>query len=79
MRVFKVKHYTLSKGKDPNGEVGNIRQTTETTYIQCQNTCCVEVLLEKYYEKPMRSGAYFVPVIESIEAIDGFCLIEEIQ
>lgn len=79
MTVYKVKFYTLSKGRDPNGEVGNLRQSTEMAYIQCRNSSCVEIQLSKYYETPVRTGAYYVPVVISIEAILGFCLIEEAE
>lgn len=77
MTVYKVKFYTLSRGKNPNGEAGNLRQSTEIAYIQCRDTSRIEAMLDKYYETPVQNGSYYLPVIENIEAISGFCIIED--
>lgn len=77
MTLYKVKFYTLSKGNNPDGEAGNIRQSTEMAYVQCRDSSRIEAVLDKYYKTPVRSGEYYLPVVISIEAISGFCIIEK--
>lgn len=76
MTVYKVRYYTLGKGKCPDGKIGNLKISTEIAYIQCRNTSCVEVILEKYHESPNKHGNYYSAVVETITAVSGFCLIE---
>ncbi len=76
MAVYKVEYYTLGKGKDVNNEVGNLALFEEIAYIQCKNTSCIEVLLEKYYQQP-RPEYYYQPVIRKITALKGHCIVED--
>ena len=76
MTVYKVEFFTLSRGKDPLGQVGNLKQSDEIAYIECRNTSRVEVLLEEYYKTPNKHGRYLVPVIQNIKAVKGFCVTE---
>ena len=76
MTLYKTEYYTLSRGRQSKGKVGNLRQFSDTAYIQCANTSCVEVRLEKYYETSHHGGIFYHPVITSIEAIEGHTLQE---
>ncbi len=74
MKVYKVEYYTLCRGRNASDTVGNLRQANEIAYIECDNTSEIEVLLDKYYEKPHPCGLFYSPVIEIITAIVGHCI-----
>jgi hypothetical protein len=74
--VYAVKYYTLARGKDPKGEVGNLHQYDDTAYIQCGDTSEIEPLLNEHYATtPNKRGQYYYPVIKEILALKGFCII----
>ncbi len=74
--VYKVEYYTLSRGKDPKGEIGNLRQYDDIAYIQCEDTSDVEPLLNEHYSStPNKHGKYYYPVVKKITALKGFCII----
>ena len=76
MTVYKVTYYTLSKGKDPNGDIGNVKQFDSIAYIECSSSSRVESLLEKHYTKSVKK-IYYYPVIRSIVQVGGHCIIED--
>ncbi len=77
MKVYKVEYYTLCRGRKASDPVGNIRQSSEIAYIECDNTSEIEVLLDKHYEKPHPCGSFYSPVVEIITTIDGHCIRKE--
>jgi len=76
MSLYKTKYYTLSRGKQSKGTIGNLRQFNDTAYIQCANMFDVQSLLEKYYETSHHGGIFYHPVITSTEVIEGHTLQE---
>jgi len=76
MNMYKVDYYTLSRGKDPKGEVGNLKQYCRVAYVWCTDTSKIKSLLEIHYNKPSK-GVYYVPVIETIMCLSGHCIVED--
>ena len=75
MQTYRVSYYTLSKGREYSNAPGNIRQFNSVAYIQCDDTTRVKFLLEYFYVKPLQ-GNFYYPVIESITAVKGDCIIQ---
>jgi len=75
MSTYKTEYYTLSKGKDPNGEPGKLRQFTDIAYIQCSEISKAQGMLEKYFELP-RFDIFYQPVITRITEVKGHCIVE---
>ncbi len=76
MKCYEVLYFTYSKGKDPEGKTGNLKQFVDTAYIECVDSSCCKNLLKDYYKTP-RNGIYYVPEISCISKKDGHCIIQD--
>jgi len=77
MTVYKTEYYTLGRGKEADGEIGNLKQWDGNAYIYCEDTRDVQSLLEAFYKKPHKNGSYYFPVIKKITALKGHCIIDD--
>lgn len=75
MQVYKVEYSTLGRGRDPKGKIGNVKQCSDIAFIQCADTTKIKPLLEEHFEQPQPCGLYYWPVIETIIAIKGHCIV----
>jgi hypothetical protein len=76
MTVYEVSYYTLGRGKDPKGEVGNIEQWRDTAYIFCKDISDTQGLLEEHFQEPNKNGSYYFPVITKIQGKKGCCITQ---
>lgn len=66
MNVYKVTYSTISRGKNPTAEPGNVLQFTGTAFIEADSISGCDSILEKYYKTPLK-GQYYVPIIKTVE------------